>query len=191
MTGYRSIYRFRAPQWEGESKSEYNARQRQWRYEESVVKHMIDRLKLPHLRRELWAENKRNSYGDFGRLTLEDFSERTDMPVCLGAKRIDTRRPPSIHKLFRDLLRTPMGAAFVEVMRTASSHAADLPAGVVFTAPRAKFMTLHTYPSTQRPGKTRIVIPLKRPKGTMLILESLDDLLASLGPMESWSDSRH
>jgi len=167
----------------GESKGEWAERNRQWQYEEAVVKHVIRRLELPDdLGVELWKEHKQTDWEGFGRLTLPAFCQKIKFPVWLGSRRFNAERQLPLARFLREFGFTHMCEALVDISKTAPDHYKWF--GLVFPVPGAKFMALHTRESELKPGVTRVVIPQSH-HGAVL-LEPLSRLLDAVGPPYSW-----
>jgi hypothetical protein len=150
-----------------------------WVYEEAVVKHLIRRLELSaELGVELWKEHKENDPNDFGRLTLSAFCRKTSFPVWLASRRLANIRQLPLSKLLCDFRSAHMGQAFLDAAQAVPAGFAW--SGLIFPAPGTKFMALHTYASKLQPGATRLVIP--QSKQGVVVLEPLCRLLAAIGP---------
>ena len=176
-------YRFRRRQCRfGPPSREEIDLEKQQRYEEAVVKRLLRSIGKWDLRSKLWHQQK-NQF-EFGRLAFCDFQEATGFPMWLGTRRMDLAGHSSLVNLFRNFDQTPIFAAYRELLRAIPKQAGGLPLGLVFPAPRIKYMVLHTRASNLRPDATRITVPLD--DDSVLILEKLDDLLKALGPPESW-----
>ena len=172
-------YRLRAPRREGESFADRIKREKNWRYEEATVKHLLAHFQMQDLAQKLWSKHKSNSAEDFGRLALSDFQQEVGFPVWLGARRITTRRQPSIGKFLREFARTPMYRVFCETWDSTPEHMADYPVCAVFPVPKTRFMALHTFESNTVVSTTQITIPHPR-LGVVMTMEPLANLLEAL-----------
>jgi len=173
-------YRLQAPRWPGESAGEWSRRNREFVYEEAVVKHLIRHFHLPEkIGIELWKEEKERSPDDFGRLRLPAFCAKTAFPLWLGSRRFEDVGQPRISNLLSDFASAPWGQAWNEVARAAPARFPS--AGIIFPMPGTKFMALHDYASDLQPGATRLVIP--QSKQNALVLEPLRCLLEAI---KSW-----
>ncbi len=162
-------------------------REKQQRYEQEVVKRILKRTGNWDMRGRLW--NMQQSQVGFGRLAFCDFQEVSGFPMWLETRRMDLAKHASLVNLLRDFDRTPIFKAFWELRCAIPKHMEGVPVGLIFPAPRIKFMALHTWTSDLRPGATRIVVPLN--DDSVLVLEELDDLLKALRPPETWGDFKH
>ena len=178
-------YRFRRPQrgFLPPSREELDL-EKQQRYEEAVVKRLLKRTGRWGMRFKLW--NQQKNQVDFGRLAFCDFQAETGFPMWLETRRMDLAGHSSLVNLLRNFDRTPIFDAFREIWHASPARVEGCPVGLVFPAPRIKYMVLHTWASDLRPGATRIAVPLD--DDSVLALEELDDLLKALGPPEDWSD---
>ena len=176
-------YRLRLPHREGESDADRKKREKNWRYEEATVKHLIEHFDRRELARQLWSEHKSNDPEDFGRLTLPDFQRKSGFPVWLGARRISSRRLPPIGRFLREFGHTPMYGAFRETWRSVPESMQGQPVCAVFPVPGTKFMAIHTFESERTVETTRIIMPHRR-LGFVATMEPLDNLLEALEAAE-------
>jgi hypothetical protein len=180
--GNQRRYRFRLPLTSFLPGPEFYERERQCRYEEAVVKHILKRFDLMEVAKVLWKRRKKND--GFGRLASADLQAATGFPIWLVTRWI---RLTQQHSLANLILHLPSGFILESLQQAkceASEQCPTSPFGVVFPAAGAKFMVAHNWRHTLRSGVTRIEIPIGRRR--TLILEELNTLLDALGPQDRW-----
>jgi hypothetical protein len=117
----RTHFRMQSPRFPGEDKEQWAERNREFMYEEAIVKYLIRQLQLPTvLRSKLWAKHKSDSSDDFGRLTLSVFCLETRFPVWLGSRQLKDQRQLPLSKLLRDFHSTHMCRALMDTSRSLS-----------------------------------------------------------------------
>ncbi len=164
--------------WHGSDLSwEENQQRKQWRYEESVVKHVLKKCSMEDISRRLWRLQK--DLTGFGRAAFDDFQSATNFPIWLGCHRIPYAHKLSLPDLFRNFSRTRIWKTFLDTYHSLPPELKPIPVGLVFPAPGVKFMVLHTGQTKPRHGATRIIKPIGQ-SSRPLILEKLDDLLAEM-----------
>jgi hypothetical protein len=156
---------------------------KQWTYEQVVVKYIIAKLGRPDLQKAIEGAALVPAE-DMQPLTFYNLMQVCNFPMWLGTKKIKALDDLDL-QLYHRYTKTDVWRAFLDVLDDVPPEFEGRPVGLVFNWPaKAKYMLLHN--SARHPVRGYFQGFFAGPPQVLHYIEDLDNFILGLGPPEEW-----
>jgi hypothetical protein len=163
---------------------------KQWTYEQVVVKYIINKIGRPDLQKAIEGAALVPAE-DTQPLTFYNLMQVCNFPMWLGTKKLGIHpclkcgQTDLESQIYHRYTTTALWKAFLDVVHDVPPEFEGRPVGMVFNWPtKAKYMLLHN--SARHPVRGHFQGFFAGPQQILHHIEDLDNFIFGLGPPEEW-----